>query len=454
MHSYSQSTTEREFSEKLSRLTDGRKEVKYLAAFSGGCDSLALLCLLCKAAGSQNVTALYVNHNLRPQDELDAEIELNRENCLKLGAELVIENLGEQVRELASVRGNGLEEAARILRYRAIVRAAEEHGCSFICTAHHRDDQVETLLMRSLRNSPVTSMRGIPERSVRDGITLIRPLLDISRTTLENYLTDRGFVWSKDSTNEDNSIERNRIRNIEIPKLRALEPDFEEKLLQKRRQALRECGDFEWDGSDRVNLEYFRSLNNAQRLIVLYSMWDSVMESQLPSSLIKRVTEAVDSEDSRCLQISANGAVFSFAGGRIDRTLVLTSMGLDGQFRDFEAPLDPESDGLELPGGMRLVISDTGRKEDIRLDPEFFGSDIRVRFYREGDRVCLKDGTKMLTRVLQDMKIPSALRLRVPLIADSLGICAVLGGVWGGRDRIAGRFISSSCARTFTCLKY
>lgn len=454
MHSYSQSTTEREFSETLFRLSEGKKGVKYLAAFSGGCDSLALLCLLCKSAGPENVTALYVNHNLRPHDELYAEIELNRKNCQMLGVDLVIENLGEQVRELASLRGNGLEEAARILRYRALVRAAEEHGCSYICTAHHRDDQVETLLMRSLRNSPVTSMRGIPEKSVRDGITLIRPFLDFSRETLENYLKDRGFTWSKDSTNEDNSIERNKIRNIEIPKLRALEPDFDEKLLQKRRQALSECGDFEWEGSDRVDLEYFRSLNNAKRLVVLYSMWDRVMESQLPSSLIKRVMEAVDCQQQRCLQVSANGAVFSFAGGPGNRTLVLSSMALDGQFRDFEVPLDPDSDGVELPGGMRLAISDTGRKEDIRLDPELFGSDIRVRFYREGDRVCLKDGTKMLTRVLQDMKIPPALRFRVPLIVDSLGICAVLGAVWGGRDRIAGRFISSSCARTFTCLKY
>lgn len=454
MHSYSQSTTEREFSETLKRLTGGPRGAKYLAAFSGGCDSLALLCLLCRTAGPENVTALYVNHNLRPQEELKAEIQLNKENCSKLGAELVIENLGEQVRELASLRGNGLEEAARILRYRALVRTAEKHGCSFICTAHHRDDQVETLFMRSLRNSPVTSMRGIPEKSVRDKMPLIRPLLDFSRETLEKYLKDRGLIWSRDSTNEDNCIERNRIRNIEIPKMRLLEPGFEEKLLQRRKEALSECGNFEWDGSDRVALDYFRSLNSAKRLVVLYSMWDAVMDSQLPSSLIKRVIEAVDSDNPHRIQISANGAVFSFAGGRENRTLILTSMALDGQFRDFEKPLDINSDGVELPGDMRLVISETGRKEDVRLDPQFFGTDIRVRFYREGDRVCLKDGTKMLTRVLQDMKIPPALRFRVPLIVDSKGICAVLGAVWGGRDRIAGRFISSTCARSFTCLKY
>ena len=454
MHSYSQSTTEREFSETLSRLTDGRKGVKYLTAFSGGCDSLALLCLLCRAAGPENVSALYVNHNLRPRDELEAEIKLNKENCSKLGIHLVIENLGEQVRELASLRGNGLEEAARILRYRTLVKAAGEHGCSFICTAHHRDDQVETLLMRSLRNSPVTSMRGIPEKSVRDGLILIRPLLDYPRRVLEEYLKARGFSWSKDSTNEDNLIERNRIRNIEIPKMRLLEPDFEEKLLQRRKEALSECGDFEWEGSCTVDLSYFRSLNSAKRLVVLYSMWDAVMDSQLPSSLIKRVTEAVDSQEMRCMQISANGAVFSFAGGREGRTLVLTSMALDGQFRDFDVPLDPDSDGVELPGGMRLEISDGGSKEDIKLDPALFGSDVRVRFYREGDRICLRDGTKMLTRVLQDMKIPPALRFRVPLITDSLGICAVMGAVWGGRDRIARRFISASCARCFTCRKY
>ncbi len=452
MHSYSQSTTEREFSETLKRLTGGRRGVKYLAAFSGGCDSLALLCLLCKSSGPENVTALYVNHNLRPQKELEAEIQLNRENCLKLGADLVIENLGEQVRDLASIRGNGLEEAARILRYRALVRTAEEKGCSYICTAHHRDDQVETLLMRSLRNSPVTSMRGIPEKSVRDKMPLIRPLLDFSRETLEKYLKDRGFVWSKDSTNEDNRIERNRIRNIEIPKMRLLEPGFEEKLLERRRQAFAECGDFEWDGSDRVDLDYFRSLNSAKRHVVLYSMWDAVMDSQLPSSLIKRVIEAVDSEDPRCMQISANGAVFSLSRN----TMYLTRIADDKLFETFSVEFEPCDGETVRPCGMKIAIGGPATQKTLIITDSSFCGKPAVRFPKEGDRIELAGGTKRLTRLLQDMKIPPALRKRVPLIVDSQGICAVFASLFGGADRLARRMKSAgpSDGRAYTCRRH
>ncbi len=454
MHSYSQSTTEREFSENLSRLTDGRKGTRFLAAFSGGCDSLALLCLLCRAAGPENVLALYVNHNLRPDEELEKEIKLNKENCDRLGVQFVTENLGNRVKELASLRGNGLEEAARILRYKALEEAAYRFNCDYICTAHHRDDQIETLLMRSLRNSPVTSMRGIPEKGFSGGVAIIRPLLEFPKKQLESYLDDRGLKWSTDSTNEDISIERNRIRNIEIPRLRQSEPGFEEELLEKRRLAIRMCGDFQWDGSDSIDLDYYRSLDSAKKLIVLYSMWDSTMQSQLPATLIDRVNAAADMQDGKSVQVSANGAVFSFAGGVGNRRLILTSLASDRAFEVFDRPLDIDSDGLELPGGMRLVISDSGSSTDLRLDGGAFCDNVRVRFYREGDRIVLKDGSKMLTRVLQDMKIPPALRSRVPLIVDDEGLCAVLGTVWGGRDRLARRFISSSRARTFTCLKY
>ena len=441
-------STEKAFSEKLlPLLPDGSRVI---VAFSGGCDSLALLSLCVSALGKNRVLPVYVNHNLRPQDELEKEIELNRYNCSLLGLELTERTLEKgRVRSLASKRGGGLEDAARLLRYEILQGEMEAQGAAFILTAHHRQDQVETILMRLSAGSPATSLAGIsafdPSRFI------IRPLLDFDRSRLEDYLVSKGLKWSTDSTNSDASFARNKIRNEVIPAIQAIFPEYEKSLLKLSEQVEEELHglDFSLLSTDRVGLEAFAGKDALCRMAMLFGMWDSVFgEKELPMSLIGRVLDALE-EGKDCTE-GSNGALFSIYHGN----LYLTDPSADEEYLSFEQELDTSHDLLvRLPGGIvlrtGLIAEGLGDDRSVRLDGGAFGKNALVRFAREGDRILLKDGSKQVKRLLQDMGIPPFLRNRVPVIADSDGPCAVFGRLYGGKDRICVKFRTSLVGSPF-----
>ena len=441
-------STEKAFSEKLLPLLPEGKKV--IVAFSGGCDSLALLSLCVCTLGKERVVPVNVNHNLRPEDELEDELKLNRKNCSLLGVSLVERTLEKgRVGVLAHKRGGGLEDAARTLRYEILQEERIANDASFILTAHHRQDQIETLLMRLSSGSPATSLAGISAYDKRRCI--IRPLLDFNKNMLEDYLNSKGLEWSIDSTNSDACFERNRIRNEALPAIQAIFPNCESSLLNLSEQVGKEleplaCESF---GTDRISLKTFECKSVLQRMAVLFCMWDSVFgEKELPMSLISRVLTALE-EGNDCTE-GSNGALFSIYHGY----LYLTDPEADNRFQEFEMQFDPaKNQAISLPGDLILRIGSSaeglGDGKSVRLDSAAFASDAVIRFPREGDRIRLKDGSKPVKRLLQDMGIPAFLRSRIPVIADSDGLCAVFGRLYGGKDRICVKFRTSIAPNQF-----
>lgn len=197
------------------------QDVRLGAAVSGGADSVSLLYSLSNICKKYNLPlfVITVNHNIREEAETTGDaifVEKLCKNIAKEGMEInceIVEIPRGKINELAAERKNGIEEAARFLRYEAFDDFIIKNKLSALCIAHNKDDQIETLLMRFLQGSSCDSAGGI--KCTRDKFA--RPLLDISRSEIEQYLTELNVNWRTDSTNADTSYYRNKIRNNLIP---------------------------------------------------------------------------------------------------------------------------------------------------------------------------------------------------------------------------------------------
>lgn len=196
-----------------------RPDDRILVGVSGGIDSVFLLSQLHLIG--QPVAAAVFNHGLRP--EAAEECDFVEKYCAERGI-LCIRGEGD-VLSYAAEKGMGIEESARELRYRFLFKTAADNGCAAIATAHHANDQAETVLMHILRGSGIDGLCGIrpygflPKYS--ETIPLIRPLLNISREEIETYAAETGMPFREDKSNSDTAYLRNRIRQELIPKLEA-----------------------------------------------------------------------------------------------------------------------------------------------------------------------------------------------------------------------------------------
>lgn len=179
-----------------------------LLAVSGGADSLALLYGAEEAAprAGWTLAAGHVHHGWRGR-EADRDASFVREHARRLDVAF----FWRAVDARAHARRNGLspEDAARQLRYRALLEMKARAGASRIATAHHREDRLESFLLARERRAGLAGLGG-PRPLRSDGVA--RPLLTVSREQLLDYLRARGLTWRRDSSNGDLSLARNRVR--------------------------------------------------------------------------------------------------------------------------------------------------------------------------------------------------------------------------------------------------
>ena len=174
-------------------------------AVSGGPDSMALMHLAAKLGLTPAPLVLTVNHGARP--EAAQEVEFVRRQGQALGLETLI------LTDPAAVRPkSGRQAFYRDLRYGLMAQAFHEHGLSGLCTAHHQDDQAETFLIRLGRGSGVDGLSSMAPDQTINGMRLLRPLLDIPRAALQDYLARHDVPFIRDPSNDDDSYLRVKIR--------------------------------------------------------------------------------------------------------------------------------------------------------------------------------------------------------------------------------------------------
>ena len=211
-------------------------------AVSGGSDSLSLLHLLaplCREAGIVPVV-LNFDHAI-PGEHSDVDAAFVRDEASRLGLEFV----GEVADGIVSGGGKSLEMAAREARQAFYRRAADRFELDAIATGHQADDVAETLLIRLLRGAGAAGLAGLRPRTVlppqmtngRKPLVIIRPLLEIRREELREWLRERGLGWCEDPSNSNEAIPRNEVRRSLLPALARRGFGLEETVRQLARSA-------------------------------------------------------------------------------------------------------------------------------------------------------------------------------------------------------------------------
>lgn len=390
-----------------------------LVALSGGADSTALLLSLQMLQEEGKVGGLFaahLNHGIRGT-YAERDMAFCETLCRELGIPLQTETCDAPA--YAKQTGKTLEEAARELRYSFLERYRIACGASVIATAHHADDQAETVLLHLLRGSGTGGLGGMKPRNGR----IVRPLLQTTRAEILAYLAERNARYCEDETNARNDAARNRIRNELLPMLTSYNPAISEALC--RTAAL--CAE------DDALLE--RLANEAEESIQQDGGLNREQLAALPlalkSRLVRRRIFALDNTVSepdirRVLALSEakTGTAIELSGGYHAWTNATTLfLGRYPEPLDYCVAFVPEGETITPRGVLHSERVTSWRKpadgNEAFLALDALPKELVVRSRTAGDRFYPlgAPGERLLSDVLIDKKIPREERDRPLLCA-------------------------------------
>ncbi len=404
-------------------------DVPLAVAVSGGPDSVALLSLL---RHKKHLLAVHVHHGIR-----GAEADRDAAFCRTLAARLNIpfSLLYVDAPARAKETGESLETAAREARYEAISQLLREQDIPLLATAHHADDQLETMLQHLLRGSGTRGLSGIPAcRSLEESILVVRPLLLIPKAALLDYLKEEGLDYVTDSTNEEAFCQRNFLRLRVLPLLAELQPNAA--LLAARCAEALASDEQYLDGMAAEFLSREGATPHVAALLVL------------PRPILVRVMRRLLPEPPAAVHLAAIRALLE--GGKPHATLSLppkTVLRIENGRLTVSKKTAKEKNGYkmllcrsenEIKSADALVIlggiGETKEKElharyayhqRVKIRSTAVAGTLSVRSRATGD-VILSGGMHKIVRRLSPLRVlPPEVRARMPLLVDDNGILAV-----------------------------
>lgn len=412
-----------------------------VAAVSGGPDSMALLHLLKEMAETESlrVVAAHANHQFRGA-ESDAEGELVRRAASDWGVAFESTSLG--MPDYIEETGLNAQSASREKRYAFLRGIADKYGSSYLLTAHHADDQAETVLMRMIRGTGIGGLAGISYRRREDHLELIRPLLRITKCELLEYCKRNGVPYAVDSSNADRHYFRNVIRLDVLPALERYNPRLRDSLARLSEMAaaddnymeeqaariFREAATPSGDGF-RLERRRFRSLHVAlqRRVIKLILNCSANPRQMLDFRLVEEILELLSQERPTTVRVDIGD------GWVLSREYDVTYIGPERfETSGFAYSADENTTEIAIPetgGSLRLerlegaVQGLPGNRNEACFDAEELSYPLLVRSRLAGDamRPYGLNGTKKVQDMFVDAKVPRSRRDQVPLLADDDG---------------------------------
>lgn len=404
-----------------------------LVGFSGGADSVFLLCFIAeymrREANRIKVMAVHINHMIRGA-EADRDEAFARTFAESLGVEFVSRSF--DIPSLSRACGRGLEEVAREARYRAFADIISGRDDIFaIATAHNLTDNAETVVFNIARGSGAKGAIGIAP--IKGNV--IRPLLGISKDEIRKSLSDAKIEFMVDSTNDSTEYSRNYIRHEILPRLARINPRFED-AFGAFSAALRDDIDYiesyggeilEKSRSKEVERELLLGLHPAifARFIVDFAAHNG---AGLERCHIRAIRELLPGDN---FSYSVLGMDFVCERGRCYFRRKCAS----AESHDLSMPLGPGINELSgysaviILGDMADIPTSNVYKISIQADlsSAIINGSLYVRFRREGDAYCYGGMTHKLKKVFNDRGIPPSRRDKIPVICDDSGIVWVPG---------------------------
>lgn len=421
------------FREQVEELGLARPGARVLVALSGGCDSVALLHLLRFHAPEPRpeLLAAHLDHAMRPSSGADARWVEGL--CRAWGVPLTVERADRPLRT---------EEEARDARYAFLRRVAEAEGATHLATAHHADDQAETVLFRILRGTGITGLAGIPPAGPSG---VVRPLLPFWRREIRRYARRAGLRWREDPTNLLSGPARNRIRREILPGVEATVAPGARRSLVRLAELARE-EEAAW-AAVLEPLERAVARREGEAIVLARGIlrgYDSAVASRVLRNLLRHFGVVLGRTGTRL-------ALQFISDAPSGREMTLPgALRLSTEFdtvrieRAAEVPPDeplpvpadrPEGGGEARIGGRtRRLAWRTGPPEGAPAGAVVLARDalrfpLLLRGWRPGDRMRTRAGTRTLKKIFGERRIPRSERGRTPVLADAEGAVVWVAGV-------------------------
>lgn len=399
-----------------------------LCAVSGGRDSMCLLHYLHAVSAEHgfSVAAGHFNHDMRP--EADSDEAFVRAFCEERNIPFYTEK--SPVYEKAQEWKLSVEETGRRLRYDFLERTAEAIGAVRIATAHHKDDNAETVLLNLLRGSGSEGLGGIPP--VRG--LFIRPLLETSRAEIEAYCAEHGSGHVEDSTNYDTHYARARLRHELWPQLEGINQNLTE-TLSRTAALLRSESRY----LDELAAEHLPQEGTFLSLEVLRQA-PAVLRRRMVRLMLRRLsTGKKDVSSTHIMEACAlaekgSGTLMLPDGARI-------AVG-DGEMTFSVEKAAPDE---------QVLREGVNRWGDFTVTLDTPCEGLSVRPWRRDDRITVENGTRSLKRIFSDAGILPAERARMPVLCHN----GTVVGVYLGEQtsvfplRIGGTIVTVTIKREY-----
>jgi len=378
----------------------------YFIAVSGGVDSMLLLELMFQE--KLPIHVLHVNYHLRGNESDDDEF-LVRNYCELNSISLTIESVF--LNETLEINGGNLQNEARKIRYNFFQKELNKAPNSKLVLAHHINDQIETFLLQLLRNSGIAGLSGMKTSNDK----LLRPLLSFKKEEIYDLAIEQKINWREDKSNAKNDYSRNRLRNEIIPFLNAEIPSLENSILilqDKFQENLIET-------YQKINTIYLETEKLSCLKIATWNQLESIEKIEL----LKKLAIPISLFDGfNKLSKAQKGAKIQWNINLIQKEVIRESYYF--QFISNESKFKIPKIVIEKISDLPLTFS----KSTIFLDESKIKGEIFIRKWQIGDRIYpigLK-GSKLISDVITDAKIPNHLRENQLVIIDDEKILACL----------------------------